>query len=155
MNFAMAHNIDAFIGVAPAADNVPVTAGGAGNATLVVGLVIDRSVKSYPLSASFAFRYKAVLAAAATISISASVETAADSAFATGTTVLATLANTVIDTGATGGSTQRGILRFPVDFAGAQQYVRVKFTPTLSAANTDTAELAVVAILGGQDCLPA
>lgn len=155
MNFAMTHNIDAFIGAAVASDDVSVTAGGSGNDTLVTGLAIDRAAESYPLSASFVIRYKAALGAGNTISLSASVETAADSAFATGTTVLATFANAVVDTGATGGSTQRGVVRFPVDFAGALEFVRLKFTPTLSAANTDTADLSAIAVLGGQDFLPA
>jgi hypothetical protein len=151
----MAHNIDAFIGVADASDDASAVAGGAGNNTLVTGLALDRAVLSYPLSASFAVRYKAALGAGNTISLSASVETAADSAFATGTTVLATFPVAVVDTGAAGGSTQRGVVRFPVDLAGSQEFVRVKFTPVLSAANTDTAELAAIAILGGQDFLPA
>ena len=154
MNFAMAHNIDAFIGAAPASDNVAVTAGGSGDNTLVTGLVIDRVALGSPLSASYAVRYKAVLAAAATLSLAYSVETDDNSGFSS-PTVLQSATSAVVDTGATGGSTQRGIYRIPVDFAGAEQYVRFKFTPDLSAANTDTAELSVVAVLGGQDNLPA
>lgn len=154
MIFAMAHNIDAFIGAADASDSASATAGGTGDATLVTGLAIDRVALGSPLSASFLVRYKAALAAAATLSLSYSVETAIDSAF-TAPVVLATGASSVVDTGASGGSTQRGVVRIPVDFAGALQYVRLKFTPDLSAANTDTAELSAVAVLGGQDFLPA
>lgn len=154
MTFAMAHNIDAFIGAAPASDSASATAGGTGDNTLVTGLAIDRFAKSNPLSVSFVARYKAVLAAAATLSLGWSVETAIDSAF-TAPVVLATGASAVIDTGASGGSTQRGVFRIPCDLAGALQYVRLKFTPDLSASGTDTAEISVVAVLGGQDYLPA
>ena len=154
MNFAMAHNIDAYIGAAPAADSASLTAGGTGDNTLVTGLAIDRFAQGYPLSASFVLRYKAVLAAAATISLAYSIETAVDSAF-TAPVVLQTAASAVVDTGAAGGSTQRGVFRIPVNLEGALQYVRLKFTPDLSAANTDTAEVSAVAVLGGQDRLPA
>lgn len=150
----MAHNIDAFIGAAPASDSASLTAGGTGDNTLVTGLAIDRFAKGNPLSVSFIARYKAILAAAATLSLAYSVETASDSGF-TSPTVLQAGASAVVDTGATGGSTQRGMFRVPVDLAGALQYVRIKFTPDLSAANTDTAELSWVAVLGGQDFLPA
>ena len=154
MNFAFDHNVDAFIGAATALDSTSATAGGAGDATLATGLAIDRAALGYPLSASFAVRYKAILAAAATLSLAASVETAVDAAF-TAPVVLSTFAAAVVDTGGAGGTTQRGVVRFPVDFAGALEFVRIKLTPDLSAANTDTAELSAVAILGGQDFLPA
>ncbi len=154
MTFAMAHNIDAFIGVVDATDDISDLAGGAGDAVLVTGIAIDRFATGWPLSASFVIRYKAALSAAATLSISSSVETAIDAAF-TVPVVLQTTAFAVADTGAAGGSTQRGVFRIPCDFAGALQFVRLKFTPDLSASSTDIAELAVIAILGGQDYLPA
>jgi hypothetical protein len=154
MNFSMAHNIDAYIGAATASDNAALTAGGTGDNTLVTGLVIDRVALGSPLSASFVARYKAVLAAAATLSLAYSIETDDNSGFSS-PTVLQSATTAVIDTGAGGGSTQRGVYRIPVDFAGAEQYVRIKFTPDLSAANTDTAEVSIVAVLGGQDFLPA
>lgn len=155
MNFAFTHNIDAFIGAAVASDDVSVVAGSGSNNALVTGLAIDRGALSWPLSASFLVRYKATLGAGNTIALAASIETAADSAFATATTVLATFASVVVDTGQAGGSVQRGVVRFPVDFAGALEFVRLKFTPNLSAANTDTADLSSVAVLAGQDFLPA
>jgi hypothetical protein len=154
MNFAMAHNIDAYIGVVDATDDTTAVAAGSGDATLVVGLPIDRFATGWPLSASFVIRYKAVLGAGATLSIGSSVETATDAAF-TAPVVLQTTASAVVDTGAAGGSTQRGVFRVPVDLAGALEFVRIKFTPDLSAANTDTGEFAAIAILGGQDYLPA
>lgn len=155
MNFAAAHNIDAFIGAATASDSATLTAGGTGDNTQVNGLVLDRNALGSPLSASFLARYKAVLGQANTLSLSATVQTADDSGISTNVNTLATFTKAVVDTGGTGGSTQRGVVRFPVDFAGAQQYVRIQFTPDLSAANTDTAEVSVVAVLGGQDFLPA
>jgi hypothetical protein len=154
--FAQAHNIDAFIGAASASDSVSLTAGGTGDNTQVNGLAIDRTtVLGSPLSASFIARYKATLGQGNTLSLSATVQTADDSGFTTNVNTLATFTKTVVDTGGTGGSVQRGVFRLPVDFAGAQQFVRVQFTPDLSAANTDTAELSLTAVLGGQDNLPA
>lgn len=154
MNFAMAHNIDAFIGAASALDSTSATAGGSGDATLAVGLAIDRLAIGSPLSASFVARYKAVLGAGHTISLAALIETASDANF-TAPTTLATIPSAVVDTGGGGGTTQRGVVRFPVDLAGAQEFVRISLTPDLSAANTDTCELSCVAVLGGQDNLPA
>lgn len=154
MSFATRHNINAYIGVAPASDSAAATAGGTGDATLVTGLVIDRSAFNSPQSVAFLIRYKAVLAQAATVSYAYSIETAVDSAF-TVPVVLQSATSAVVDTGATGGSTQRGVFRIAADLAGALQFIRLKFTPDLSAANTDTLESSAVAVLGGGAYLPA
>lgn len=154
MGFASNHDINSYIGAAPASDNATATAGGSGDNTLVTGLAIDRFALGLPLSAAFLLRYKAVLAAAATLSMAYSIETDDASNFPAAV-VLQSATTAVIDTGGTGGTTQRGIFRIPVDLAGAKQYIRLKFTPDLSAANTDTFEGSAIAVLGGQENLPA
>lgn len=154
MSFARNHDINSYIGAAPAADSSTATAGGSGDNTLVTGLVIDRFALGLPLSAAFLLRYKAVLAQAATLSIAYSIETDDASNFPAAVT-LQSATTAVVDTGATGGSTQRGIFRIPVDLAGAKQYIRLKYTPDLSASGTDTFEGSAIAVLGGQENLPA
>ncbi len=57
-------------------------------------------------------------------------------------------------TGPSGGAAQRATKEIDVDLSGFNRYVRVKFTPDMSATGTDTAELAAVAILAGQAELP-
>lgn len=154
MSFARNHDINSFIGAVPAADSATATAGGTGDNTQVTGLVIDRFAQGLPLSAAILIRYKAVLAAAATLSIAYSIETDDASNFPAAV-VLQSATTAVVDTGAGGGSTQRGVFRIPVDLAGAKQYIRLKYTPDLSAANTDTFEGSAIAVLGGQENLPA
>lgn len=154
MSFARYHDINSYIGAVSASDSATATAAGTGDNTLVTGLVIDRFALGLPLSAAFVLRYKTALAAAATLSFAWSVETSSDSGFST-PVVLASQTSTVQETGAAGGSTNRGVLRIPVDLGPALQYVRLKFTPDLSASGTDTFEGSAVAVLGGQENLPA
>lgn len=154
MSFARFHDINSYIGIADASDSATATAGGTGDNTQSTGLAIDRFANGDAQSLVFALRYKAVLGQGNTLSFAYTVETASDSGF-TSPTALATQASTVQETGGTGGSTNRGVLRVPVDLAPALQYVRLKFTPDLSAANTDTFEGSAVAIIGGQMNLPA
>lgn len=154
MNFANAHDFNSQIAVFNASDSASATAAGAGDATLVTGLPIDRFALNRPQSVAFLLRYKAVLAQAKTVSFSTSVETATDSAF-TAPVVLQNNATAVVDTGGTGGTTQRGVVRVAADLAGALQYVRLKFTPDLSNTATDTVEASAVAVFGGEFYLPA
>ncbi len=154
---------------------VSATAGGAGNATAVVGLTIDRAsltpfgargvfANIIPRGALFLLSYEATLGAGDTLSISAvKVETSADGA--TWTTLLDQTgaaapagptwpASGIVDTGAAGGSTQRGVVAFGTSLGDAERYVRFDFTPTLSAAGTDTAKLSISAVLSGIDEVP-
>jgi hypothetical protein len=49
------------------------------------------------------------------------------------------------------GSTLRGVQKYAVDLAGCKRYIRLKYTPDLSAGNTDTAECAAGFVFGGTD----
>jgi hypothetical protein len=153
MSFAIRHNIAAYIKTQHATDNVSATAGGTGDNTLVTGQIIDRSLLAYPLSAMIAIAYKAVLAQAATLSLSYSLEHG-DQANLSDAAALQSANSAVIETGGAGGSTNRGVFTAAVDLAGCKRYVRLKFTPDLSAANTDTAEASGQLIFGGSDTLP-
>jgi len=59
-----------------------------------------------------------------------------------------------VATGPSGGGTVTGTFEVDLSLAGAGRYVRAKFTPDMSAADTDTAALSAVMVLGGSDRLP-
>jgi hypothetical protein len=60
----------------------------------------------------------------------------------------------VVATGPTGGGTVTGTFEVDMNLGGAGQYVRAKFTPDMSAADTDTAALSGVLVFGGADRVP-
>lgn len=147
-------NIGGKIAVVRAGANAAATAGGAGDNTAVTGVIIDRAALGWPQSAVFAIPYTTTLAAAATLSLAATVQSGETSNLADATT-LASRANSVIATGPGGGGTVTGTIEIDVNLSGAGRYVRLNYTPDLSAANTDTAALSSVAVFGGQTRLPA
>jgi len=139
---------DAFAGVktAYAVAGVDVTAGGTGDATEVDCDYVDTqglgSLKAVVV-------YTATLAAAATLSITANFQEDADGN-GVGTDYGAALAATVVATGPEGGGTVKGTVELDLrTVAGADRYLRLQFTPNLSAADTDVAELAAIYVLGG------
>lgn len=146
---AIMKNIGAFIQLLRASANAALTAGGAGDNTEVVGLTIDRLAFGTAMSAVFGISFKAVLAAAATLSLSWRVYHS-DAANMAGEAIYVQGAAAVVATGGGGGTTEQGLLECDVTLDGAKRYIRLKFTPDLSAANTDTAECAAVVALGGQ-----
>lgn len=146
-------NIGALISVMNAAANTAATAGGTGDATEVVGLIIDRTLIGLPQSAVFAIPFAAVLAEGETLSLAYTIESSGADDMS-GAVDLLTGAATVVATGPTGGGTVRGCYEVAVPLMGAGQYVRGNFTPDLSSANTDTAALSAVFVFGGMDRLP-
>jgi hypothetical protein len=148
----MNRDLDTSIKVKRAATNTSVTAGGTGDATEVAGVAIQRTVIGLPRSAVFAIPFTATLAATKTLSIACIVEHS--SAAASGYADLVNVASAVVATGATGGSTETGCVEIGVDLSGAKDYVRIRFTPDLSATATDTAALSAVAVLGSFQELP-
>jgi hypothetical protein len=151
MGFATDHDLIGRTKVTYGGDNVAVTAGGTNDATQQTGVTLDRFALNLPLVGLLCLRYKAVLAAAATLSLAYVIEHSDD-----GTNFVAyQSANaSVIATGPAGGGTVRDVFKVNVDLAGAKQYVRAKYTPDMSAANTDTAELSAEWILDGQRSKP-
>jgi hypothetical protein len=124
------------------------TAGGTGDAGALTGATIDRLGYG---SASFVISYKTTLAAAATLSFAVEYQESAD-----GTnwdTATALQASTVARTGAVTNGT--GLVEFSLNLEPRKRYIRFNFTPDLSAANTDTAVVSGVAVLGGANVLPA
>jgi hypothetical protein len=154
MSFGSQHDVGARLIPQLAADNTSLTAAGAGDNTQVVGVIIDRTLLNYPLSAILALAWKAVLGASATLTLKTVLIEHGDASNLSDAASLATFADVVVATDSGSGSTLRGCQEYKADLAGAKRYVRFKFTPDLSAANTDTATVAAVAVFGGSDTEP-
>lgn len=147
------YNIGDEISVRNAAGPNNIVAAGAGDNAAVTGIIIDRAALGWPRSVVVAFPFNATLAAAATLSLAATVQHG-DAANLSDAATFGSLAGGVIATGGDGGSTEAGQVELPLDLAGAKRYVRVNYTPDLSAGSTDTARLAAVAAFGGANRLP-
>jgi hypothetical protein len=147
-------NIGDLISIARATANAAATAGGSGDNTAVTGVIIDRAAHGWAQSAVFTVPFTTTLAAAATLSVVMTVQDG-DAANLSDAATLATRANAVVATGPSGGGTVTGVVELNVNLSGAKRYVRLNFTPDLSRANTDTAELSGVAVFGGAIRLPA
>jgi hypothetical protein len=127
-----------------AVDGVDVTAGGTGDNTEVDCAYIDR--RNFA-ALKCVIAYTATLGAGESLQIAANLQEDADGV---GVGVdygdalaAATVANSVA------GGTVTGVVELDVDLAGADRFVRLQFTPNLSRAATDVAELSAVYILAG------
>lgn len=147
-------SIGDLIAVRRAAANTAVTAGGGGDNTEVVGVTIDRAALGFAKSAVVAIPFTATLAASATLTIAWDIDEG-NASNLSDAAVLTSATAQVVATGPVGGGTVTGTFEANVSLAGAGRYVRVNFTPNLSAANTDTAALSAVMVFGGADRLPA
>jgi hypothetical protein len=146
-------SIGDLIKVDRAAANTAVTAGGSGDDTEVTGVTLDRLSMNSPQSAVLAIPFTATLAEGETLSLAYEVEEGQASNLSDAAT-LQSAATAVVATGPSGGGTVTGTFEVNVPLMGAGQYVRAKFTPNLSAANTDTAALSAVLVFGGAERLP-
>ena len=146
-------NIGAMVSVKRATTAVALTAAGSGDATAVTGITIDRFTLNMPMSLVATSVGEATLSSGATLSLLTDIKHSDDD---TTYTSLTSEASTVIVTGASGGSVASGFSHsVSVNLSSAKRYVKICPTPDLSAAGTDTAVLRVVAVLGGENPLPA
>jgi hypothetical protein len=126
------------------------TAGGSGDNVLVKGVALDRTALGNALSCVVQVATRAVLAATATLSVGGCRlqhgNTPVDGDFVDFATV--TVASL---TGASGGSTETGLSLGEIDLTMARRYVRLVYTPDLSASGTDTAQVAALVVFAGQD----
>lgn len=143
---ASMNNAGALLAARYAAAGVDVTAGGTGDNTEVDGAWIDRRGFN---SLKVVIPYTATLAATKTLSIAANLQDASASDGTGAADYGTALAATVQATGATGGSTETGVVELDYDVSGCDRYVRIQFTPNLSATGTDVAEMGAVYILAG------
>lgn len=127
------------------------TAGGAGDNAEVTTPWVSRDGFTSMLFAVFG---KAVLQDTETLTVDGLSIEDADDDQGTGAAEYQAITDTLVLTGDTGGTTERGQVEVEVDLGGAKEYVRAKYTPDLSAANTDTATIASAFVLGGAAELP-
>lgn len=153
MTFSLIHNVSAFIKAVRASDNVAATAAGAGDNTAVTGQIIDRHAFGNPLSLALVILFKAVLAAAETLKLKSVLVEHGDQSNLSDAATFKTLEDSTGSTVATGAGTIRDQKQYAVDLVGAKRYIRIKFTPDLSASATDTAELSALVVAGGQESL--
>lgn len=123
-------------------------AAGAGDNTAVTGASIDRLGYN---SVKFAIAYKTTLGASETLQFAVAYQESSDnSSWDTAVTLQAAT------TAATGALTNSvGVVTFDLDLGGKKRYVRLNYTPNLSAGATDTFVTAASAVLGGAEVLPA
>lgn len=133
-------------------DFTSVTAGGGGDGAEVDGAWISRQDFE---SLSVLLPFETTLGATETLSIALNLQHADDSS-GTGVEDFGdAVANAVQATGAGGGSTETGVVKADFDLTEAKEFVRVQYTPTMSAGTTDTADIMSLLILGGAVELPA
>lgn len=153
MSLMGSRDVNSEITVRRAAANAAATAGGGGDNTAVTGVIIDRAALGWAESVVVAIPFTATLAATQTLSVAWTLQHGEDS----GLSDVATLASAgaaVVATGPGGGGTVTGVVEAGVSLRGARRYVRLNFTPDLSAANTDTAALSAVLVFAGANRLP-
>lgn len=136
------------ISVRRATANAAATAAGAGDNTAVTGVIIDRAALGWPRSCVVAIPWTTTLAASQTLSLGWTLQDGAAANLSDAAT-FATAVSAVVAT-----VTASGQLEANVDLTGAKRYVRLNFTPDLSATGTDTAALSGVLVFGGADRLP-
>lgn len=126
------------------------TAGAAGDNTEVTGETIDRN---NAMSATFVVNAKAVLAANETLTVKATLQHYINDAWADmdADQQPGGAANSTIFTltGPGGGGTVQGSAEIDVDLSRNGDDIRIQVLPDLSRANTDTATVAAVCVLGG------
>lgn len=142
-------NIGDKISLRRAGSVAAVTAGGAGDNTLVTGVIIDRAALGWPQSVVAMLGYTTTLGAAATLTLGWVLQHG-DAANLSDVTTLTSGSSVV----ATGAGTFAAQLENDLSLAGAKRYVRLNQTPDLSAANTDTASVSSAMAFGGAGRLP-
>lgn len=118
----------------------------------ISGAYVDRD--GY-LSAKLVLAYEAALTEDATLTIAANLQDATSTGDAGIDDYGDAYSATIVATGDTGGSTERGVVELDFDLSGANQYIRPQYTATLSATQTDTVLIGAVLILGGGETLPS
>lgn len=150
MSLMGARDINSEITVRRAAANTAATAAGSGDNTAVTGVIIDRAALGWADSVTVAIPFTATLASAQTLSVAWTLQHGEDS----GLSDVATLASAGSAVVATGVGTVTGVVEAGVSLRGARRYVRLNFTPDLSAGATDTAALSAVLVFAGANRLP-
>lgn len=161
MSIASQHNIGAFLHAAAGGALDSIVAGGGGNGVQVQGSSVDRVAQNLPLSASILYVISATVASAKTLTLAYNIQHSVDNSTwvdfqdtdpSSPGAPLNQIAATVEIAGT--GAAVNIVVKQDVNLLGANQYVRVQYTPTLNATSTDVATIAPVWVLGGMDLLP-
>ena len=169
MNIVVNKDIGAVVDLVRIGAASSVTAGGAGDNTLVVGSWIDRNGfgagpvalpgnaagnyagGSPAMSALVSIAYSAVLAAGQSLRMALLVEDSVDGVTPNTYQTIAAVQAAI----SAAGGTVNGQIGFHVFLGSARRYVRFSWTPDLSAASIDTASIFPMCALGGFDRLPS
>lgn len=150
MSLMGSRDVNSEITIRRVAANTAATAGGAGDNTAVTGVIIDRAALGWAESVVVAIPFTTTLGASATLTLAYTLQHGEDAGLSDATTLATATGNVV----ATGAGTVTGTFEAGVSLRGARRYVRLNFTPDLSAANTDTAALSAVLVFAGANRLP-
>lgn len=145
------HDIGACLDAVYCAAEVDVTAGGSGDATEVNGAWISVADR---MSIKVLLPFTATLGAGETISFAANLQEASDISGTGAADFGDAVAATVVATGESGGSTEKGVVELDFDVSQTDGFVRVQFTPDMSRANTDTAKIQSAYVRGGASVNP-
>lgn len=154
-DIVLQRNIGAYVELVRMAAHGTSTAGGAGNATTVTGISIDREGfgNSGPsLSALIGVLYESTLASGATLSIGYDVQHSTNNSVWTD---YQTATYAVVATGISGGGVAVGEFNVQVNLTSAYRYVRFNYMPSLSSTGTDTSYSDAAGVFAGFDRLPA
>lgn len=129
------------------------TAGGTGDNTATALIWMDRapSDRGAYHGAKLVLMGRAVLAQAATITLTALVRDATSAGGANAADVGTAVSFGVVATGGTGGSTELFTAEIDVDLVSLREFVGVTVTADLSAGGTDTATIDVCWVFYGSD----
>jgi len=155
MDIVGTRNVGALGDLKRLTDHGTSTAGGAGDATTITGLTIDREGfgnGSLPFSALMGVLFEATLASGATLSVGYAVQ---DSPDGTNWSDFQTATYAVAATGPSGGGAVKGQFNAQVSLTSARRYVRFNYNPDLSAASVDTSYSDGAGFFAGFDRLPA
>lgn len=152
---ALAEDVGAFVAAAKAGVTnnsgapIAITAGGTGDNTAVTGFTIDR--QDYD-SVSFLILWVAALANTESLDLNSVEYQESDDGSSWDTAVSLQDDKTLATS--SGGTNESGVEKIDLSLRGKKRYIRLNFTPDLSASGTDTAVLGAVAVLGGDRVLP-
>lgn len=145
-------------------DATAVTAGGAGDATEATSAAVDVAAATQGNrynAMGLLLAVSATLAEAATLTVTLALEEAEDdgagspSDWQPAAPEAVDAPDSLTLTGGPGGSTERAVFKVGVDLRRVRRYLRVKYNPDLSAANTDTASLQPIWLLANPQMPPS
>ena len=150
MSVALSRDIGAYL-TGRFGGHADVLANGAGDATEVTSGYIDR--QGYESCKVF-IAYTATLANGESLAIAANLQDAGDSS-GTGVADYGTVLASTVQVTSSGGGVETGVVELDFDLTGAKRYIRLQFTPDLSASGVDVADVTGIVVLGGAEKQPS